>query len=277
LDITLTPRDRDTQLNTTESEITTLKLSKDKKNENIVDEVDRNDTNGSKEDNIKIDKKADNNISLMDENSLIGVDLKSRLKEIGGKFGDEVFIRIFKSENILEVWLRSKGAKEFKPLKFYEICNYSGELGPKLKEGDGQAPEGFYKVYKGSLNPNSSYHLSFNLGFPNRYDRSHKRTGSYLMVHGDCVSIGCYAMGDKNIEEIYKLVKEGLFNSQKYVQVHIFPFKMEKLEKYRGNRWYSFWSNLKEGYQIFEEQKIPPLIKVKNKRYHFIKRGEILK
>jgi len=91
------------------------------------------------------------------------------------------------------------------------------------------------------------------------------------MVHGKCVSIGCYAMGDKNIEEIYKLVKEALYHKQKYVPVHIFPFKMEHLSEYKHNKWFHFWQNLKEGYDIFEKTHIPPIVKVKNKRYVFKK------
>jgi len=107
--------------------------------------------------------------------------LEERLSLLNANFGDKIFLQIFKKENILEVWIKPRGEREYKLLKIYPICYFSGKLGPKLKEGDGQSPEGFYKVYKGSLNPNSSYHLSFNLGFPNRYDRAHHRTGSYKL------------------------------------------------------------------------------------------------
>ena len=209
------------------------------------------------------------NKNLRKNNSLLNANLYERLSLIDANLGDKIFIRIFKKEHILQIWIKPKNSKVYKLLKEYEICKYSGSLGPKLKEGDRQAPEGFYKVYKSSLNPNSSYHLSFNLGFPNSYDKAHKRDGSYLMVHGECVSSGCYAMGNKNIEEIYDLIKSALDNNQKYVQVHIFPFKMEKLSNYKSNKWYDFWQNLKEGYEIFEKNKIPPKVSVKNKRYVF--------
>jgi len=124
---------------------------------------------------------------------------------------------------------------------------YSGELGPKFKQGDGQSPEGFYFVKPGQMNPYSSYHLSFDLGYPNTYDRAHGRTGDYLMVHGDCVSIGCYAMTDAGIEEIYTLMGAALKGGQPFVRVHAFPFPMteENLKRHEGNKNIEFWKNLK--------------------------------
>ena len=192
-----------------------------------------------------------------------------RLSELGAQVGDPVFIRIFKYTAELEVWIKAKDHYEL--LHTYEVCRQSGYLGPKLKEGDGQGPEGFYYVTKGRLNPNSKFHLAFNIGYPNAYDRAHKRTGSALMVHGDCVSVGCFAMTDKKIEEIYELVEKALENGQRIVRVHIFPFRMtkRKMDYYRYSKWYSFWSNLKEGYDYFEEKKIPPNVGVKNLQYSF--------
>jgi murein L,D-transpeptidase YafK len=195
--------------------------------------------------------------------------LQSRLKVLGAKNGDKVFVRIFKSERILELWIRPETQEQFLLLKTYHICNYSGALGPKLKEGDRQAPEGFYKVYKSSLNPHSRFTLSFNLGYPNRYDKAHGRTGSYLMVHGKCASTGCYAMGDDNIREIYPLVHDALYHGQKFVRVHIFPFRMEKLNNHAENKWYSFWQNLKEGYDMFDESHIPPRARLEDGEYVF--------
>ncbi|BAF71788.1 L,D-transpeptidase family protein [Sulfurovum sp. NBC37-1] len=195
------------------------------------------------------------------------VPLKEALSHAGARVGDAVFIRIFKREALLEVWIKKDG--EYKLLKEYKICAYSGRLGPKLKEGDRQAPEGFYSVNRGRLNPHSKFHLSFNLGYPNAYDRAYGRTGAYLMVHGNCVSIGCYAMTDAKIEEIYMLVEEALKKGQKRVQVHIYPFRMtpENMAAYSHYRWYSFWQNLKEGYDYFEAEHLPPKISVENKRY----------
>ncbi|WP_207787556.1 L,D-transpeptidase family protein [Candidatus Thiosymbion oneisti] len=183
--------------------------------------------------------------------------------------GTPVFIRIFKAERELELWMGK--AERFTRIKTYPICAFSGALGPKLKEGDRQSPEGFYKVGRGALNPNSAYHLSFNLGFPNAYDRAHQRTGSYLMVHGDCVSIGCYAMTNSGIEELYGLVQAALRNGQGQVQVHAFPFRMSaaNIDRYSNHEWIDFWRNLKEGYDVFEATLRPPGVRVSGKRYVF--------
>ena len=185
--------------------------------------------------------------------------------------GAEVFVRIFKAESELELWIRAPQANTFELKEIFPICRWSGELGPKLREGDGQSPEGFYKVTRASLNPNSSFHLSFNLGFPNSYDRAHSRTGSYLMVHGACVSIGCYAMTDAGIEKIYGAVESALKNGQDAVDIHIFPFRMtsENLASNEDHEWYEFWRNLKEGYDAFETTQRVPQVSVNHMRYRF--------
>ncbi len=201
------------------------------------------------------------------QDHLFSVPLKQSLKVHDVKIGDAVFIRIFKEESTLEVWMKSDTG--YKHVKNYFICAYSGGLGPKEKEGDRQSPEGFYDVKRSALNPKSKFHLSFNLGYPNAYDRAHNRTGSFLMVHGNCVSIGCYAMTDKKIEEIYALVETALKNGQKFVPVHIFPFRMTEVNmaEHSENKWFNFWMNLKEGYDYFEAQGLPPTIEIKEKRY----------
>lgn len=191
--------------------------------------------------------------------------------------GTQSYIRIFKREAMLEYWVRRPDDVRYVLFERFPICAFSGDLGPKLKEGDRQSPEGFYRVRKGSLNPNSSYHLSFNLGFPNAYDRAHGRTGSYLMVHGNCVSIGCYAMTDGGIETIYGLVEAALGGGanaggqpgQAYVPVHIFPFKMTDaaMNAQAGHKWITFWENLKQAYDAFEKSGQPPVIVHRNKRY----------
>ncbi len=193
--------------------------------------------------------------------------LETRLKATGTQRGDAVFIRIFKKEALLEVWIKKE--ERYVHLKDYAICAYSGHLGPKLREGDKQAPEGFYRVYPRQLNPHSKFHLAFNLGYPNAYDKDHHRTGSYLMVHGNCVSVGCYAMTDAKIEEIYGLVSAALRNGQPYVPVHIFPFRMEDttMDAYSESRWYDFWMELKEGYDYFEAEEVPPEVDVVDGKY----------
>ena len=192
-------------------------------------------------------------------------------KKQGVSPGAPVFIRIFKEESVLELWLR--GTTDYRLVKVFPICKYSGSLGPKQKEGDRQAPEGFYEVKTGQLNPNSNYHLAFNIGYPNVYDQAHQRTGSYIMVHGDCVSIGCFAMTDPGIDEIYAAIAEALDSGQKAVPVHVFPFRMTAaaMTKYSDSKWFSFWSNLREGYDLFEQSHQPPVVWVDNKRYQFSK------
>jgi len=196
--------------------------------------------------------------------------LKKQLLEKNLQYGAPVFIRIFKQSSQLEVWLENS-EQTFSLFKTYPICTFSGDLGPKLKEGDWQSPEGFYFVTANQLNPWSQYHLSFNLGYPNRYDRAHNRTGSALMVHGNCVSIGCYAMTDKYIDEIYAMINASLENGQSFLRIHAFPFELSNrnLQKNKSNQWFSFWKNLKEGYDLFEKNKVPPNVKVKNKKYIF--------
>ena len=181
--------------------------------------------------------------------------------------GAPVFIRIFKESKELEVWLEAEGG--YVLAKTYPIANYgSGTLAPKLAEGDGQAPTGFYTVSKAQLKPDSDYHLAFNLGFPNAYDTAKKRTGSFLMVHGITVSIGCYAMTDSLIEEIYLLVDAALTKGQKAVPVHAFPFRMtaERMQKAAAaedeKAWLAEWENLKEGYDLFERTRVPSEVRV---------------
>ena len=184
-------------------------------------------------------------------------------------YGSPVFIRIFKEERELEVWLRAGDRVQL--FRTYSIAAMSGKLGPKLLEGDGQAPEGFYFVPPSHMNPKSRLHLSFNLGYPNAYDRAHGRTGSALMVHGGQASVGCFAMTDPKVEEIYALAEAALRNGQRFFRVHSFPFRMTdgNLARHPASRWQPFWLNLKEGYDFFEDSGLPPDVVVGNMRYSF--------
>jgi len=136
-----------------------------------------------------------------------------------------ILVRLFKEEAELEVWKQARDGR-YALLKTYPICRWSGELGPKIREGDRQAPEGFYTIAPGQMNPLSNYYLAFNMGYPNAFDRAHGRTGSQLMVHGDCSSRGCYAMTDEQIGEIYALAREAVFGEQRAFQVQAYPFRM---------------------------------------------------
>ncbi len=194
--------------------------------------------------------------------------LERDLAALGLRYGAPVFMRVFKREKLLELWMKGEGGT-YVHVRDYPICTYSGALGPKQREGDQQAPEGFYRVRVGQMNPRSSYHLSFDLGYPNAYDRAHRRTGSYLMVHGSCVSIGCYAMGDAAIEEIWSLAAAALRNGQDAFEVHAFPFRPtdEALAAERDSPWHAFWRELQPAYDAFERTRTPPRIRVDGTRY----------
>lgn len=180
-----------------------------------------------------------------------------------------IFVRIFKEESELEVWKQRRDGR-FYHFKTYPICIWSGALGPKRKQGDKQAPEGFYTVNRHQMNPNSSFHLSFDLGYPNAYDRAHGRTGKFLMVHGRCSSAGCYAMTDGLIEEIYALAREAFIGGQPKFDVHAFPFRMTdaNLARHVKNPNFRFWQVLKQGYDHFEATRVPPKVAICNRRYH---------
>ncbi len=194
----------------------------------------------------------------------------SKLASMGSSPGAPMMIRIYKESSELEVWKQVRSG-EYRLLKAYEICRYSGVLGPKLQEGDRQAPEGFYTITAGMLNPNSSYYLSFNTGFPNKFDRAHGRTGSNLMIHGDCSSSGCYAMTDEQIAEIYALARETFAGGNASLQLQIYPFRMttQNLARHASNANMSFWNNLKEGFDHTELSKRPPTWDVCGRRYVF--------
>ena len=166
------------------------------------------------------------------------------MKAKGMTLNSPIMVRIFKRENTLEVWKR-KDTGRYALLTSNEICKWSGKLGPKFKEGDRQAPEGFYRVNKHQMNPNSQYYLSFNMGFPNAYDRSHGRTGSHLMIHGACSSAGCYSMTDERVAEIYALARDAFKGGQKAFQIQAYPFRMtaKNMIKNRGHKHYDFLEN----------------------------------
>ena len=195
--------------------------------------------------------------------------------------GDPVFVRIFKQEGQLELWLKKNG--KFHLYKTFPICKWSGRLGPKEKEADYQSPEGFYSVSARQLNPHSNYHRAFNVGYPNAFDKQNGRTGGLVMVHGACKSVGCFAMTDRGIEEIYGFVEGALRAGQRDISVHIFPFRMTEanIVKETGggwlafvggpnySQWNNFWRNLKQGYDLFEQNGEPPVAFACSDHYEF--------
>ncbi|MFT4121915.1 L,D-transpeptidase family protein [Bradyrhizobium sp.] len=181
-----------------------------------------------------------------------------------------ILVRLFKQEAELEIWKQTRNG-QFALLKTYPICRWSGDLGPKVREGDRQAPEGFYSINPGQMNPQSAYYLSFNTGFPNAFDKALGRTGSQLMVHGDCSSRGCYAMTDEQIAEIYSLGRESFFGGQKAFQFQAYPFRMTpaNMAKHRNNPNMPFWKMIKEGYDHFEVTRQEPKVDFCEKKYVF--------
>ena len=197
------------------------------------------------------------------------------MAEKGMSKDQPIVIRSYKKESELEVWKRKPNGR-YALLKTYPMCRWSGQLGPKIREGDRMAPEGFYAIGPAQMNPNSSFYVSFNMGYPNAYDRSHGRTGAHLMVHGACSSAGCYSMTDDQIGEIYALVREAQNAGQKAVQMQALPFRMtpENLAKHRLDSNIAFWKNLKEGTDYFDVTGDEPQVGVNGGRYVFNDNGD---
>ncbi len=201
-------------------------------------------------------------------------DLIDRMAEIGSSPSDPMVIRVYKQSSELEVWKRTRTG-DYALLKTYAICKWSGELGPKVSEGDYQSPEGFYDVTPGLMNPKSAYWLSFNVGFPNKFDQAWGRTGTNLMVHGACKSVGCFAMTDEGIKELYAMARETFRGGNRSFQIQLLPFRMTEMNMaaHASNPHAAFWANLKEGADIFDATRQPPIVDVCEKRYVFSRTG----
>lgn len=180
-------------------------------------------------------------------------DLRARVQPLLAKtlaarstpLGSPALLRVFKENGELELWLAA--ADGWRLFRTYAVAAWSGDLGPKQREGDRQVPEGRYGVTAAALNPASAYHLSFNIGYPNAEDRRLGRTGSFIMIHGAAVSIGCLAMTDPWMEEIYLIVEAALRAGQAEVPVHVFPFRLteQRLRAAEGSPWLDFWRSLR--------------------------------
>jgi murein L,D-transpeptidase YafK len=179
-------------------------------------------------------------------------------------------IRTYKKEAELEIW-KMKSNGEYALLKTYPMCRWSGQLGPKKREGDMQVPEGFYSIAPGQMNPNSHYYLAFNVGYPNAYDRAYGRTGGNVMVHGVCSSAGCFSMTDEQVADIYAIARDSFAGGQREIQLQSYPFHMtaENMAKFRLDPNIAFWKNLKDGSDHFEVTKNEPSVLVCGKHYVF--------
>ena len=198
----------------------------------------------------------------------------ARMDALDMERGAPILIRIYKQESKLEVWKQDRAGR-FRPLKTYDICRFSGGLGPKRFAGDHQAPEGFYSVGPGQMNPHSREYLAFNIGYPNAYDRSFGRTGDSIMVHGGCRSVGCYAMTDEQIDEIFGLAYEAFRGGQYAIQLQAFPFRMTdaNLSRHEGDPNMAFWRMLKAGSDVFASTGLPPRVAVCDHAYVFSAAG----
>lgn len=194
----------------------------------------------------------------------------AEMKAKGMDRNSPIAIRILKEEGVLEIW-KAKTNGRFDKIKEYEICAWSGRLGPKVKEGDRQAPEGFYPLSPHHLNPNSKYYLAINTGYPNRFDQANGRNGTNLMIHGACSSSGCYSMTDAQILEIYAFARDAFKGGQQTIQLQAFPFRMtaENMARHRHSSHYPFWEMLKVGYDNFEVTKRPPEVAFCDRKYVF--------
>ncbi|MBD1364153.1 murein L,D-transpeptidase [Mucilaginibacter sp. ZT4R22] len=195
--------------------------------------------------------------------------LQRELSDGGFDSNYRIYLRIFKQTDQFEVWVK-KGAK-YALFKRYDICYYSGGLGTKTKQGDGKSPEGFYNITAKQLNPGSNYHLAINIGYPNQLEQQKGYTGSAIMIHGHCASIGCYAMTDARIEEIYTLVYKALAAGQQKINLDIFPFQMDKghMELFASSPYLPFWKTMKPGFDLFEKNRVPSVARVVRKEYSF--------
>lgn len=195
-------------------------------------------------------------------------ELSEALAARGLELGDPVYLRITKDPAVLTAYVRDDDGV-YETFRSWPVCSFSGKPGPKLAEGDMQAPEGFYSVSPGQMNPASTFHLSFDLGYPNAFDRANGRTGSYLMVHGNCVSVGCYAMTDEAMEEIWTLMQAALDKGQPAVPVHIYPFPMTaaNLQRHATDTNDAFWRSLAPAWQAFEETGHVPVVRVAGGKY----------
>ena len=212
---------------------------------------------------------------LAPENAPLPPDLARAIQASSMGVNSPILVRLFKEESELEIW-KQKTDGTYALLKTYEICAWSGKLGPKQKEGDRQAPEGFYTVTPAQLNPKSSYHLAINMGYPNAYDRANGRTGSHLMIHGSCNSSGCYAMDDEQVQEIYTLARYSFDGGQRAFQIQAYPFRMtpKNMARHKNSDHYGFWQMLKKGSDYFETTHLPPNVGVCERSYIFDQTAE---
>lgn len=206
--------------------------------------------------------------------------LKAEMKKANIKWDEfDIYMRAFKSEKLVEVWMKNKGEAKYRLFKTYDICATSGDLGPKRAEGDGQIPEGFYRI--DLFNPKSDYYLSMRISYPNNSDiilKEGVNAGGAIMMHGECVTIGCLPMTNDEIKELYVLCLEAR-NRNNPIYIDIFPLKFTEenitvLEKNYPKSKIHFWKTLKPAYDYFEENKWLPRVSIDAKGKYMLAEDE---
>lgn len=199
--------------------------------------------------------------------------LAPELAPLGLKPGDPVFLRAFKEESELEIWMKPAEDPHYVLFKVHRLAASAGQAGPKLREGDGQAPEGFYTAKASSMRPETRHYLGIDLGYPNEYDRALGRNGSDLLIHAGDGAGGAYALSPEAMNEVYALADAAFRGGQREVAIHLFPFRLTdaRMDKVwaKPSRWTDEWVNLKEGYDFFENVRQPPLVGLAGEEYAF--------
>jgi murein L,D-transpeptidase YafK len=200
------------------------------------------------------------------------IELSKAFEEKGLKLGSPVFIRVYKQTSEMELWIE-KGSR-YVLFKTYGICRWSGGLGPKYYEGDRQSPEGLYRITSADLIVNARWDRAMNINYPNSFDVMNGRSGSGILIHGKCGSIGCFAIQDRNVEEVYAAVREALKGGQAYIPVLSLPFRFASLapSKQDTRQMSEFWSDLRRADLLFARDRLPPAAWICDGRYYFADR-----
>jgi murein L,D-transpeptidase YafK len=207
----------------------------------------------------------------------IGEKLEKAVLDFGAKPGSEIFLRAFKREKRLELWMKKDSV--FQLFRSYPICYVPGKLGPKRREGDLQVPEGAYFIDR--FNPKSNFHLSLRVNYPNEADlhfSDKEKPGGEIYIHGACVSVGCIPIKNPNIEEVYLLALDAMTGEQEQIPVHIFPCRLDdvNLQNLIDDDFFNaanrrFWENLQPVYEFFEQKRVVPKVEVNEQGRYEVK------
>ncbi len=200
------------------------------------------------------------------------IELAQEFAGKGLKLGSPVFIRVYKQTSEMELWVQQ--GPRYVLFKTHGICRWSGVLGPKFYEGDRQSPEGLYRITTSDLIVNRRWDRAMNINYPNSFDNLNSRGGSGILIHGGCGSIGCFAIQNENVEDVFGAVRAALKGGQAYVPVLTLPFRFTALapEKEDTLHMSEFWADLRRADLLFERDKVPPAAWICDGRYYFADR-----